>query len=310
MAIPFKSNITVPNSWEIKDERNSSIYKVTYASGSQSRTTDIYGGNTLNLKIGYVNVATFNTNNVNLGTTGLPTNIKGNQIIINDATYPTTIDGSTINIGSSTTSSVNIGNTNNKVVINPMNLTISTANGWTINNTTGTAGQVLTSNGAALSPTWQNLIKIEKIWYTDSPIVSTTNSYHEERIMWDTLNSKGLQHTQLSPYNILIMLAQVSDDSWVVPLFNPEPNTTGDFNIFSEYGSIFPYSEFGPSFYAPYQPRKIYISDNYFSFNLNQMLLETKSTTVGSPPNNVGLGVDFSSVAQHISLYGFLGIKF
>ena len=180
----------------------------------------------------------------------------------------------------------------------------------TINNTTGTSGQVLTSNGSNLSPTWQNLIKIEKIWYTNSPIVSTTNSYHEERIMWDTLNSKGLQHTQLSPYNILIMLAQVSDDSWVVPLFNPEPNTTGDFNIFSEYGSIFPYTEFGPSFYAPYQPRKIYISDNYFSFNLNQMLLETKSTTVGSPPNNVGLGVEFSSVAQHISLYGFLGIKF
>lgn len=62
-----------------------------------------------------------------LGNNNIPTNIIGNT--------------------------VNIGNSNNKTVINSQNLTISTANGWTINNTTGTSGQVLTSNGSNLTPT-------------------------------------------------------------------------------------------------------------------------------------------------------------
>ena len=93
---------------------------MTYASGSQNRTTDIYGGNTLNLRIGNEAIVSANTNNISFGKNGLNTNINGTS---------TTINGSTINIGNSNTTSVNIGNTNNKVVINPMNLTISTANG-------------------------------------------------------------------------------------------------------------------------------------------------------------------------------------
>ena len=43
--------------------------------------------------------------------------------------------------------------------INASDLAISTSNGLSINNNTGTNGQVLTSNGGAAAPTWQNLPK-------------------------------------------------------------------------------------------------------------------------------------------------------
>lgn len=164
MAIPFKSNVTVPNNWNLKTEQNTNLlsYNGILNIGDTGSTVQIRSG-----------IAYFYTNNFTLGTT-TKTVLKfmdNRSTELGNNNIPTNIIGNT----------VNIGNSNNKTVINSQNLTISTANGWTINNTTGTSGQVLTSNGSNLTPTWKDLNghwEILKNYFT-GPITGELNSTKE-----------------------------------------------------------------------------------------------------------------------------------
>lgn len=148
MAIPFKSNVTVPNNWNLKTEQDTNLlsYNGILSVGDTGSTVQIRSG-----------IAHFYTNNFTLGSTTQTVLkfIAGATTELGNSNIATNINGSTMKLNGGT----NLYLSGATTTINASDLTFSTSNGWRINNSTGTSGQVLTSNGNASTPTWQNLPK-------------------------------------------------------------------------------------------------------------------------------------------------------
>lgn len=77
---------------------------------------------------------------------------NSSTLYLGSANKMTNINGSSISIGSDGTN-VGIGGSNSAVIIQGSTIALNPSKGLYVNGNLGTAGQVLTSNGAALSPT-------------------------------------------------------------------------------------------------------------------------------------------------------------